>query len=93
MEEFYTVNQSATFLKVHPLTIRRYIREGKLKAVKIGGNVRVALNELRAFTQNFIAYQQAPKTKPIVSTKEFSYDDPLFSLKARGFSIDKLQEK
>lgn len=91
MEEFYTVNQAAITLKVHPLTIRRYIKEGKLKALRVGGNIRISVNDLRSFTQNFILHQRQVKIQPAVQTKEFSYTDPLLNLKGRGLSFSKLE--
>lgn len=33
---FYTVNEIAEILKVHQRTVFRYIKSGKLKAVKTG---------------------------------------------------------
>lgn len=96
MEEFYTINQAAISLKVHPLTVRRYIKEGKLKAYRVGGNVRVALNDLRAFTQNFIprhkSSKQPSQTEQGISNRSFSIADPLFRLKARGLSMSKLEQ-
>lgn len=92
MEEFYTVNQAAVFLKVHPLTIRRYIKEGKLRAVRIGGNVRVAVNDLRAFIQDFIVRQPTPKIRPLILAKQFSESDPIFQMRARGFSLNKVNK-
>lgn len=91
MEELYTINQAAISLKVHPLTIRRYIKEGKLKAVRMGGNIRISLNDLRAFTQNFIPHQKQVRVQTSTQTKEFSYTDPLLNLKGRGLSISKLE--
>lgn len=90
MEEFYTVNQAAIVLKVHPLTIRRYIKEGKLKASRAGGNVRVAVNELRAFIHDFVVQEPTAKIKPLIFAKQFSDTDPFFQVKARGFSMSKL---
>lgn len=93
MDEFYTVNQVAIALKVHPLTIRRYIKEGKLKAFQVGGNIRIALNDLRSFTQNFIPRQRSskPQTQESLPVKSFSFADPIFRLKARGLSMSKLE--
>ncbi len=34
--EFYTTQEIAKILKVHQRTVFRYIKNGKLKAVKIG---------------------------------------------------------
>lgn len=33
-EKFFTVEEIGEMLKMHPKTIQRYIREGKLRAVK-----------------------------------------------------------
>lgn len=91
MDEFYTVNQTAIALKVHPLTIRRYIKEGKLKAYKAGGNIRISVNDLRSFTQNFILRQKTSKPSlaqtEASNAKSFTFNDPIFRLKARGLSI------
>ncbi len=87
MEEFYTVNQAAIVLKVHPLTIRRHIKEGKLKAFRAGGNIRIALADLKAFIQSFVPRIRSLK-EPVISTEAiFSLDDPFFRLKARGLSM------
>jgi len=91
MEEFYTVNQAAIALKVHPLTVRRYIKEGKLKAVRVGGNVRIALNELRAFTQDFIPHTKQTRVQTATQTKAFNFNDPLLRLKGRGMNMSKLE--
>ncbi|MFH0739415.1 MAG: helix-turn-helix domain-containing protein [Candidatus Omnitrophota bacterium] len=38
--EFYTVDEVAKALKLHPYTIRRLSREGKIPAFKFGGQWR-----------------------------------------------------
>ena len=48
--QYLTVKDVARMLKVSPTTVRRHIKSGKLKAVKVGGAVRVpeeTLNDLR----------------------------------------------
>lgn len=92
MDEFYTINQTAVVLKVHPLTVRRYIKEGKLKAYRVGGSIRISLNDLRAFTESFIPQARVQKQQPS-QTKPFSFSDPLFNLKGKGLSIAKLEEQ
>lgn len=37
MKDYLTVQQAAKYLKKHPGTIRRWIRDKKLKAEKLGG--------------------------------------------------------
>ncbi len=87
MEELYTVYQAAVVLKVHPITIRRYIKEGKLRAFRAGGNIRISLSDLKAFTQSFVARIKSNREIPSLSEANFSFDDPLFRLKARGLGI------
>ncbi len=41
MNEFLTVKQVAELLQLHEMTIRRYIRAGKLEAVRVGRRIRV----------------------------------------------------
>lgn len=92
MEELFTVSQIAENLKVHPITIRRYIKEGKLKAFRAGGNVRISAQDLKAFTQSFVPKIKNPKA-PSKAEVNFSFDDPLFRLKARGLGMNRLNQK
>lgn len=91
MENLFSVNQVAFMLKVHPLTVRRYIKEGKLKAVRAGGNIRIKESELQNFNKDFSASKPAmrklsfEKKNPV---KTFTDIDPLFQLQGRGASLD-----
>lgn len=89
MDEFYTINQTAIILKVHSLTVRRYVKEGKLKAYRVGGNVRISINDLRNFMQNFVSQPKQVKQQSGNQIKEFSYHDPILSLRGKGLSISK----
>jgi excisionase family DNA binding protein len=48
-DEFYTVRQVATDLRVSTRTVRRWIENGSLTAHKFGRSVRIAARDLRAF--------------------------------------------
>jgi len=90
MDNLLNVNQVAFILKVHPLTIRRYLKEGKLKAVRAGGNVRIKESQLNDFNKDFTS---APSKKQsvknsIIPSKLFNPDDPLFRLRGRGASLN-----
>ena len=89
MDNLFNVNQVAFILKVHPLTVRRYIREGRLKAIKAGGNIRIKESNLNEFNKDFSP--QTPNTTLIKNSlkpaKTFTLDDPLFRLKGRGASL------
>ena len=90
MENLLNVNQAAFILKVHPLTIRRYIREKRLKAVKAGGNVRVKESDLLEFNREYTPPTIEEKTMFKTKIKKivtFSNDDPFLRLKGRGASI------
>ncbi len=45
----YTVHELAEILSLHPKTVQRFIREGKIKATKIGREWRVRKEDLRDF--------------------------------------------
>lgn len=87
-EQLFSVKQVGILLKVHPLTVRRYIREGKLKAIKIVGNIRIP----QSFLDNFSEEVKTSKVwhKPVpkgIKITEFELDDAIFRLKGRGLSI------
>ena len=48
-EELLTVEDAAKKVKVHPETIRGWIRSGELPAVDIGGKYRIYPEDLDAF--------------------------------------------
>lgn len=47
--KFYTVDEAAEQIGVHPKTVRRYIFGGKLQALKVGGQWRIYADVLEAF--------------------------------------------
>ncbi|WP_046468083.1 helix-turn-helix domain-containing protein [Allosalinactinospora lopnorensis] len=49
-DRFYSVEQVAERLGLHVRTIRNYVREGRLSAVRIGKQYRIAHEDLEAFT-------------------------------------------
>jgi excisionase family DNA binding protein len=56
MKALYDVKAAAQALAVSPWTIRAYIRDGKLRAVRLGRLVRLEEAEL----ERFVAQSQAP---------------------------------
>ena len=50
-KDYYTVDQVAAMLAMHPKTIQRYIREGKLRAAKVGKSWRITGHDLSVFTE------------------------------------------
>lgn len=51
MPEYLTVREVAAIYRVNEITVRRHIRSGKLRAVKIGGRVRVRREDAEGLAQ------------------------------------------
>jgi len=49
-QELYSVEQVASLLNLHVRTVRNYVREGRLRAVRIGKQYRIARENLEAMT-------------------------------------------
>lgn len=48
-EKFFTTEQVAAILQVHPFTILKYIKQGKLNGVKLGRVYRVKESDIKTF--------------------------------------------
>src|SRR5579864_7594671 len=48
--DLYSVEQVAELLNLHVKTVRNYVREGRLKAVRIGKQYRISGDDLAALT-------------------------------------------
>jgi excisionase family DNA binding protein len=51
--ELLHVKQAAAELGIHPITCRRYIATGQLRAVRLGGRVRVPREALDEFVRPY----------------------------------------
>lgn len=51
-KEYYTVEQISKMLNIHPKTIQRYIREGRLRATKVGKSWRITGHNLSVFVES-----------------------------------------
>lgn len=49
IERFLTTEQVANILQVHPFTILKFIREGKLKGIKLGRVYRIKESDVHEF--------------------------------------------
>ncbi|SNT44068.1 DNA binding domain-containing protein, excisionase family [Actinomadura meyerae] len=49
-DKLYSVDEVADLLGLHARTVRRYIREGRLKAVRIGKQYRIGRRDLEELT-------------------------------------------
>lgn len=68
MSEYYSTQEVADRLGVSVFTIRRYIRAGKLRAVKLDGVYRVQREELASFLREREIGEPADPTTDPTST-------------------------
>ncbi len=50
--KYYSVEEISTLLDMHPKTVQRYVREGKIKATKVGKAWRVNASDFNDFMQS-----------------------------------------
>jgi len=50
-EKIYTTEQIAKILQIHPLTVLKYIKMGKLKGVRLGRVYRIRESALQRFLE------------------------------------------
>lgn len=51
-DKFYNIEQVSEILDVHHKTVRKFIKEGKLRANKLGKQWRISKSDLDLFTNN-----------------------------------------
>lgn len=71
IERFFTTEQVANILQVHPFTILKFIKEGKLKGIKIGRVYRIKESDVKKFLGEDINVSEDSE----LDTKEALKDD------------------
>lgn len=64
MLELLTVSEVAKTLGLHEITIRRHIKQGRLKALKVGRKVRIKREDLEEFMKPVRPEQPALRISP-----------------------------
>lgn len=52
IEPFLTTEQVANILQVHPFTILKFLKEGKLRGIKLGRVYRIKESDVHEFLEN-----------------------------------------
>jgi excisionase family DNA binding protein len=68
MRALKSVKEAAGLLAISPWTVRSYIRDGKLRPVRLGRRVLLAEDEL----ERLVAESQKPESEVNETTKEVS---------------------
>ncbi len=82
-EKFYTVEDISKMLDMHPKTIQRYIREGKLRAAKVGKAWRISGHDLSLFMESASQLPEKQEGKrnifvtSVVDIEVYSADDAM----------------
>lgn len=79
MDEILTAEQVANILQVHPFTVLKFIKQGKLKASKLGRVYRIRRSDVDEFLDNQVQ-QATQKSKP---QKQEKSKEPKSPKKAR----------
>ena len=70
MDEILTAEQVAKILQVHPFTVLKFIKQGKLKASKLGRVYRIRRSDVDEFLDNQVQTPSEPKKKTTKSKKK-----------------------
>jgi excisionase family DNA binding protein len=77
--DLLTIQETAQLLKVNPITVRRFIADGRLEAVRIGRAVRVRKDAVDQLAQPVVV--KAAKLETTRRTvRPMTWDDPMSKL-------------
>ncbi|MEU4525487.1 helix-turn-helix domain-containing protein [Amycolatopsis sp. NPDC024027] len=71
-QDVFSVEQVAAKLGLHVRTVRNYVRDGRLKAVRIGKQYRITAEDLAAFTGLPVAERAAAPTAELSGVAEIA---------------------
>ncbi len=68
IDDFCTVTEVAERLKLHPKTVLQFVRDGRLRATRIGKQYRISRSDLDAFTgtQKVVARHRHTEVSSVV---------------------------
>jgi len=70
MQEIYTSDQVAKILQIHPQTVLKFIRDGKLKASKVGRGYRVKAQAIEEFLEETSRPEKSSEKTEVSRPKE-----------------------
>jgi excisionase family DNA binding protein len=74
--ELMTIQEAADALRVAPITVRRYIRSGRLRAVRVGRLLRIEKDDVEALPE---PVERDVETM-LRDAKPITMDDPLWNI-------------
>ena len=70
----YTIDQVSELLNLHVKTVRRYVRDGRLTAKRIGKEYRIARQDLEAFTGQTLSEPTVRRSRHVVASSIVDVD-------------------
>ncbi len=61
IERFLTTEQVANILQIHPLTVLKFLKSGKLKGIKLGRVYRIKETDVQEFLERMEIGEKTPK--------------------------------
>ena len=74
-DKVYTVEQFAELVKLHPKTVLRFIKDGRVRAVKVGRSYRILRSELEVMT-GVVLGRRARSAARVTSIVDLPDTDP-----------------
>lgn len=69
-EKFYTTDQVARMLQIHPFTVLKFIKQGRLKGIKLGRVYRIMEKDINAFLEERMTQPKNNKKEKVKEKKE-----------------------
>lgn len=76
--ELLTIQEVAQMMRVSPITIRRHIQSGELKAVRVGRQIRISKQGVNKMVKPI--KPKVSKKQPLIKGRPLTFDDPLWRL-------------
>lgn len=86
IEKFFTTEQVANILQVHPFTILKLIKQGKLQGIKLGRVYRIKESEVKEFLERSSSKPKS-KAEPQKKDEHIQKEDP-----SPHFKVDEDQD-
>lgn len=92
IERFLTTEQVANILQVHPFTILKFLKEGKLKGVKLGRVYRIKESDVHEFLEERMTKGKTAKVKEPAMPKPLAKEGPR-ETEVENYKVDQNKEE
>lgn len=87
-DKYFTTEQVANILQVHPFTILKFIKEGKLMGIKLGRVYRIKESDVEEFLETRMTGKAKKKVEESKQDKEEEGEKTTFKVKQKDEDPD-----